>query len=53
MDFTPKATDNPNRFHLLNVESDGSGEVQYVEISMMDSASEPKIEDFSIRVTSG
>ena len=53
MDFTPMATDNPNRFHLLNVESDGSGEVQYVEISMMDSASEPKIEDFSIRVTSG
>ena len=53
MDFTPMATDNPNRFHLLNVESDGSGEVQYVEISMMDSASEPKIEDFSIMVTSG
>ena len=53
MDFTPMETDNPNRFHLLNVESDGSGEVQFVEISMMDSASEPKIEDFSIRVTSG
>ena len=52
-DFTPRATDNPNRFHLLNVNSDGSGEVQYVEISMMDRASEPKIEDFSIRVTSG
>ena len=53
VDFTPKETDNPNRFHLLNVKSDGSGEVQYVEISMMDRASEPKIEDFSIRVTSG
>ena len=52
-DFAPTYTDNPNRFHLLNVKSDGSGEVQYVEISMMDSASEPKIEDFSIRVTSG
>ena len=53
MDFAPAETDNPNRFHLLNVKSDGSGEVQYVEISMMDRASEPKIEDFSIRVTSG
>ena len=53
IDFTPMATDNPNRFHLLNVKSDGSGEAQYVEISMMDRASEPKIEDFSIRVTSG
>ena len=53
MDFTPMATNNLNKFHLLNVESDRSGEVQYVEISMMDSASEPKIEDFSIRVTSG
>ena len=53
VDFTPKETDNPNKFHLLNVKSDGSGEVQYVEISMMDRASEPKIEDFSIRVTSG
>lgn len=53
MDFTPMETDNPNRFHLLNVKSGGSGEVQYIEISMMDSASEPKIEDFSIIVTSG
>ena len=52
-DFAPTYTDNPNRFHLLNVKSDGSGEVQFVKISMMDSASEPKIEDFSIRVTSG
>lgn len=53
MDFTPMETDNPNRFHLLNVKSPGSGEVHFVEISTMDSASEPKIEDFSIRVTSG
>lgn len=53
IDFTPMATDNPNKFHLLNVKSDGSGEAQYVEISMMDRASKPKIEDFSIIVTSG
>ena len=53
MGFTPMETDNPNRFHLLNVKSDGSGEIQYVKISMMDSESEPKIEDFSIIVTSG
>ena len=53
MDFTPMETDDPNKFHLLNVKSDGSGEVNFVEISMMDRASEPKIEDFSIRVTSG
>lgn len=53
IDFTPVETDDPNRFHLLNIKSDGSGAVQYVEISIMDSASEPKIEDFSIKVTSG
>ena len=27
-DFAPTYTDNPNRFHLLNVKSDGSGKVQ-------------------------
>lgn len=53
MDFTPMATVNPYSFHLLNVKCDGSSRVQYVEISMMDSASEPKIEDFRITVTSG
>lgn len=53
VDFTPTETDDPNRFYLFNVQPDGSGEVQYVEISRMDRASEPKIEDFSIIVTSG